>query len=330
MKLETVYMGLKLKNPILAASCPMTKDLARVKEMEEAGVAGIVLPSLFEEEISYDQHAMDQFLSYSTHDVGPEATSFFPEPENFKNFEGEEYLESLRKIKSSVRIPVIGSLNGSTAGGWVKYAKLIQEAGADALELNIFYIPTELSITGTEVENRYIEILKSVKAQVSIPVAVKMAPFFSSLPSMAKRFDDAGANGLVLFNRFLEPDFDLDHLEAAMKPSFSTRSDIRLPLHWTAILYGKVKASLGATRGIKSGLDVLKMVMAGADATMISSLFYQEGVSSATRIIKEMTHWMEEHEYSSIEQMRGSMSYNHVTDKSAFVRANYMKMLRSI
>ncbi|MBI2518875.1 MAG: dihydroorotate dehydrogenase-like protein [Bdellovibrio sp.] len=330
MELQTDYMGLKLKNPIVASACPLTKDLDRVKEMEESGVAGIILPSLFEEEISYDQHAMDQFLNYSTHSVGSEATSFFPEPENFKNFEGEEYLESLRRIKASVGIPIIGSLNGSTAGGWVKYAKLIQEAGADALELNIFFIPTEVNLTGAEVENRYVEILKLVKAQVSIPVAIKMTPFFSSIGNMAKRFDDAGANGLVLFNRFQGPDFDLDKLEAAMKPSFSTHSDIRLPLHWTAILFGKVKASLAATRGIKSGIDVLKMIMAGADATMITSLFYQEGVYCASRIIKEMTHWMEEHEYQSIRQMKGSMSYIHVADKSAFVRANYMKMLRAI
>ena len=314
----------------MASACPMTKNLDRVKEMEDAGVAGIILPSLFEEEISYDQQSMDQFLNFSTQAVSPEATSFFPEPQNFHNFEGEEYLESLHKIKSSLGIPVIGSLNGTTAGGWIKYAKLIQEAGADALELNIFYLPTASSLTSAQVENRYLEIVKLVKTQVSIPLAVKVGPFFSAFANMANRLVDAGADGLVLFNRFLEPDFDLDHLEAAMKPSFSAHYEMRLSLHWTAILFGTIKASLGATRGIKSGADVLKMVMAGADATMIASLFYQEGISSATRIIKEMTQWMQEHEYSSLEQMKGSMSYRHVTDKSAFERANYLKMLRSI
>ncbi len=330
MQLQTTYMGLKLENPIMAGACPLTKNLDRVKEMEEAGIAGIVLPSLFEEEISYDQHAMDKFLNYSTNAVSAEAITFFPEPENFHNFEGEEYLESLRKIKSCVGIPVIGSLNGTTPGGWVKYAKLIQEAGADALELNIFYVPTDVSQSGSEVEKRYVEILKLIKAQVTIPVAVKMSPFFSSIANMAKRFDEAGANGLVLFNRFLEPDFDLDNLEASMRPSYSTRHEMRLPLHWTAILNGSIKASIAASRGIKSGTDILKLIMAGADATMISSLFYQEGIGSAAKLIKEMIQWMEEHEYTSIEQMKGSMSFRHIPDKSAFQRANYMKQLRSI
>lgn len=328
MDLKTKYMGIELKNPIVASACPLTRDLDKIKEMEDSGVAAIVMPSLFEEEITHDQNALDHFLGFSE-GASFEANDFFPEPLEFKNIKGEEYLEDISKIKKETSMPLIASLNGKTQGGWVKYAKLIQEAGADALELNIFDIPTDPRITGAQIEQNYIDIFSSVKSEVTIPVAIKVSPFFSSFSNMAKRFEDAGADAIVLFNRFLEPDFDLDNLEPHLRLDYSTKHEMRLPLHWIAILHNEINCSMAATRGIKSGVDVIKMIMAGADVTMIASLFYQQGIGKTKDVLNEITSWMQEHEYESISQMKGSMSYKNVKDKTAFERANYMKLLRS-
>jgi dihydroorotate dehydrogenase (fumarate) len=326
--LKTKYMGLELKNPIVASACPLTKELDQVKILEESGVAAITLPSLFEEEISTDQEAFDHFMGYNEA-VSFEANDFYPVVHEFTNFKGEEYLQSIEKIKKNVSVPVIASLNGKTAGGWTKYAKQMENAGADALELNIYDIPTNPNLTGAEVEQNYIDVLTAVRNEVKIPLAIKVAPFFSSFANMARRFEKVGANGIVLFNRFLEPDYDLENKETYMRLDLSTRYEMRLPLHWTAILYGEVNCSLAATRGIKTGTDIIKMVMAGADITQIASLFYQQGPERVKVLLKEMTDWMTEHDYNSIEQMKGSMSYKKVEDKTMFERSNYYKLLRS-
>jgi dihydroorotate dehydrogenase (fumarate) len=328
MNLKTKYLGIDLKNPLVASACPMTKEIDKVKEMEDNGVAAIVLPSLFEEEITHDQEAFDQFCGFSE-GSSFEANDFFPSPSEFQNFEGEEYLESIAKIKAATSMPVMASLNGKSVGGWLKYAKQIQQAGADALELNIYDIPTDPRISGQQVEQNYIDILSAVKKEVSIPVAIKVAPFFSSFANMAKRFEEAGADGIVLFNRFLEPDYDLEKLEPHLRLDYSTKHEMRLPLHWIAILHNEINYSMAATRGIKTGVDIIKMIMAGADVTMVASLFYQQGIGKAKDLLTEMEQWMQENEYESVSQMKGSMSFKKVSDKSAFERANYMKLLRS-
>lgn len=329
INLKTKYMGLDLINPIIVGACGLTRELDNVKRMEDAGAAAVVLPSLFEEEITHDQDALDHFLGYS--EGGSfEATSFFPEVQDFKNYKGEEYLENLAKIKKAVNIPVIGSLNGISSGGWVHYAKKMQEAGADALELNIYFIPTESNLTALDIENRYIEILAQVKKEAKVPVAVKLSPYFSNLSNFAKRLDEANADGLVLFNRFLEPDYDLEDLEPYMRFDYSTPHEMRLPLHWTAILHGKVNASIAATSGIKEAIHIVKMMMAGADAVQVASVLYQAGIDKLGVLVRDMEAWMDEHEYNSIQQMKGSMSYKCVANPTAFERANYMKILRSI
>lgn len=327
--LKTKYMGLDLKNPIIVGACGLTRELDNIKKMEASGAAAIILPSLFEEEIQYDQESLDHFLGF-TEGGSFEATGYFPEVQDFTNFKGEEYLENLAQIKKAVSIPVIGSLNGVSAGGWVNYAKKMQEAGADAIELNIFYVPTDAALSSLEIENRYIDILGLVKKEVKVPVAVKLSPYFSNLTNLTSRLDRAGADGIVLFNRFLEPDYDLEHLEPYMRLDYSTNHEMRLPLHWTALLHGKVKASISATSGIKEAIHVIKMIMAGADSIQIASLLYQSGIGKIDVLLRDMHKWMDEHEYLSIDQMKGSMSYERVADPSSFERANYMKMLRSI
>lgn len=328
MNLETTYMGLKLKNPLVVSACPLTKELDSALLMEDKGAAAIVLPSLFQEEIQQDRQNIEDIFD-GTASIGPEALDFFPIPVAYKNIEGEEYLESIRTIKSRLGIPVIASLNGSSPGGWLDYSKLMQEAGADAIELNIFFVPTDPKVTGDQIEAVYIDILKEVKKSSSIPVAVKLAPFFSSFTNMATKLDEAGADGLVLFNRFLEPDFQLEELEVIPKMSFSTQAEMRLPLHWTAILSGKIKASIASGRGIKKAEHIIKMIMAGADAVTIASIIYQEGIESIERLIADVKKWMEENEYESIAQMKGSMSYQMISDPSLFERVNYLKELRS-
>ncbi len=328
MDLRTSYMGLSLKNPLVISACPMTRDVNLVKTMEAEGASAIVMPSLFEEEIIFDQKHLDEFLSATT-GVFAEASEYFKEPNQYENVHAEEYLESISLLKKAVKIPVIASLNGTTVGGWNAYAKKMEAAGADALELNIFWIPTDENMDGQTVEGRYLEIVRAVKKEVKIPVAVKMNPFFSSIANMAKKLDGIGVDGLVLFNRFLEPDFDLEHREVAPKLELSSAYEMRLSLHWTAILTDKVNCSIAATRGIKEATQLVKLLMAGADVGMISSILYQKGLSSISHILKDLEAWMVKHEYQSVAQMKGSMSYKKVPNPSAFERANYMKMLRT-
>ena len=321
-------MGLELKNPLIISACSLTRDLAKVKQMEEYGAAAIVLPSLFEEELTYDQAYIENFTN-SFQGFTPEAFDYLPEPEKYNNLDGEEYLENLNKIKKAVSVPVFGSLNGVGLGGWTKYAKLMQEAGADGIELNIFYIPTDPKLSANDIENRYIDVLKKVKSEVSIPVAVKLNPFFSSLANMATKLDTAGADSLVLFNRFLEPDINLETLEIDPKLEFSSAIEMRLPLHWSAILYGRVKTSICAGRGVKNAEQMIKLIMAGADTVSIASVLYQHGLPSIKTILNDADKWMDENEYTSFNQMRGSMSYSNLSDPSHLERLNYMKTIKA-
>jgi dihydroorotate dehydrogenase (fumarate) len=325
---ETKYMGINLKNPLIISSCSLTGDLDKVKQMEDYGAAAIVLPSLFEEALTYDKEYIENFTN-SFQGFTPEAFDYLPVPDHYNNLEGEEYIENLRRIKKSVGIPVFGSLNGVGIGGWTKYSKMMEDAGADGIELNIFYIPTDTALSANEIENRYIEVLQKVKDEVNIPVAVKLNPFFSSLANMATKLDNAGADGLVLFNRFLEPDINLETFEIDPKLEFSSRFEMRLPLHWTAILHNRVKASLCAGRGVKSGEQMIKLIMAGADTVSISSVLYQQSISSIKVILQEANKWMVENEFDSFKQMRGSMSYKKIADPSHLERLNYMKTLKA-
>jgi dihydroorotate dehydrogenase (fumarate) len=298
-----------------------------MKQLEEAGAAAIVVYSLFEEQIAHEAAELDHYLNYGTESYA-EALTYFPEAHEY-NIGPDQYVELVRKAKQALSIPVIGSLNGISTGGWIKYAKRIEDAGADALELNIYYIPTDPEMTSSDVEDRYLEVLHAVKHTVKIPVAMKLSPFFSSFSHMAKRLETAGADGLVLFNRFYQPDIDLETLEVKPSVVLSTTNAMRLPLRWIAILHGRVKMSLAATSGIHTADDVVKMVMAGADVTMMCSSLLKNGPAHITQVLVDLDRWMLEHEYISIRQMKGSMSQKAVADPAAFERANYVKALQS-
>ena len=327
MNLETTYMGLKLKNPLVPSASPLSKDLSNIKHMEDVGASAVVLESLFEEQISHETKELDYFLTQGTESYA-EATSYFPDAEVY-DFGPEEYLAHIQRCKETVDIPIIASLNGVSNGGWIEYAKKMQDAGADALELNTYYIATDPGKSSQEIEDNYINVLKAVKAAVNIPVAMKISPYFTALGSMAKRFDDAKADALVLFNRFYQPDIDLDNLEVVPNLILSTSESMRLPMRWIAILKGHVNASLAGTSGIHNAKDVLKMVMVGADITMLCAVLLKHGISEISNILIDIEKWMQENEYESIEQMKGSMSYKSVAEPAAFARANYMKVLKS-
>ncbi len=327
MDLSTTYLGFKLKNPIIPSASPMSRTVDSIRAMEDYGAGAVVLYSLFEEQIRHEAKELYHFLSYGAESYA-EATSYFPTKEEYY-LGPEEYLEHIQNVKRAVDIPVIASLNGSTVGGWTEYAKNIQEAGADALELNVYFIPTDINKSGSYVEQLYLEILQAVKAKVTIPVAMKLSPFFSSLVNMAKRLDDQGANALVLFNRFYQPDIDLETLEVEPSVVLSSSDAIRLPLRWIGILHKNIHADLAATSGIHTAHDVLKMMMVGANAAMMCSALLRFGPKRIGEVLNEMQKWMIDHEYESIEQMRGSMSHKSIADASAFERANYMKALNS-
>ncbi len=328
MDLTTKYLGKKLKNPLVLSAAPISSDIDKIKRLEDLGISAVVMYSLFEEQINHEINEMAYYLEQGT-DSFAESLSYFPEPEEFTNLHAEEYLEQIRKIKASVEIPVIGSLNGVSTGGWMKYAKNMEEAGADALELNVYYIATDPEMTSEKVEKLYLENLKAVKNAVKIPVAMKLSPYFSAFANMATQLDQAGADGLVLFNRFYQPDIDLKELEVVPNLQFSTQQEMRLPLRWIAILYGRVKAGLAATTGIHTAEDIVKMIMVGADVTMIASVLLQNGIATVKELLDGLNKWMEENEYSSIEQMKGSMSYKAISNPAAYERANYIKMLQS-
>jgi dihydroorotate dehydrogenase (fumarate) len=324
--LSTSYLGLSLKNPLVASAGPYSEDLSKIRQMEEAGVAAVVLHSLFEEQINIESNIIDQALSAGENYA--ESITYFPDLSGIK-LGPEEYLEHIRKAKAAVGVPIIASLNGVSAGGWVSYAKEMEQAGADALELNIYFVSSKPEMTGAQVEQIYIDLVKSVKASVRIPVAVKVGPFFSSMANMARRFDEAGANGLVLFNRFYQPDFDLEALEVVPNLHLSTPYELLLRIHWVAILCGRIKADMAISGGVHSGSDVLKAMMAGAKVAMMTSALLKHGTGYVSLVRDEVLQWMEQHEYESIKQMQGSMSQRSVAEPAAFLRANYMKVLSS-
>ncbi len=323
----TNYMGLKLKNPLVPSASPLSKDIGMIKEMEDAGAAAVVLYSLFEEQIIQEQNAHDYFMTYGSESYA-EALTYFPETEEYARGP-EDYLEHIRKAKEVVNIPIIASLNGVSKSGWLKYAKLIEQAGADALELNVYYVAADFSTDSEIVENIYIRDLKAVKEHVKIPVAMKLSPYFSSMANMAKKLDEAGADALVLFNRFYQPDFDLDNLEIVPNLTLSHSWELRLPLRWLAILYGRIEAGLAATSGIQNYTDVIKVLMAGGDVAMICSELLRNGIKRIPEILSDLTNWMEVNEYGSVSLMKGSMSQRSVADPAAFERANYMKILNT-
>ena len=327
LDLSTTYLGLKLKNPLVASAGPLAKDIGHILHMEEAGISAVVLHSLFEEQITLESDSLDRHLSAGAESYA-EAVTYFPDLTSY-NIGPEGYIEHIRKAKQAVDIPVIGSLNGVSTGGWIRYAKLIEEAGADALELNLYYMPTDPNVEAAQVEQMYTDLVSHVKASVKIPVAIKLGPFFSSIPNMAVKLDRAGADGLVLFNRFYQPDYDLEALEVTPTLELSNSYELLLRLHWTALLYGHIKADIAITGGVHTSGDVLKSMMAGAKAAMITSAMLSQGIDHIRKIEEDLAEWMEEHDYKSIQQMQGSMSAGKVADPAAFERANYMKVLSS-
>lgn len=325
--LSTTYLGLDLKNPLVASPSPLSENIDNIKRMEDAGLAAVVMHSLFEEQITLQSIDLDRYLSYST-DAFAEALTYFPDMLEY-NLGPEGYLEQIRKAKEAVKIPVIASLNGFSTGGWIRYAKLIEQAGADALELNIYYLATDPHLGGADVERMYLELVRNVRANISLPIAVKISPFFSSVSNMAYKLDQVGASGLVLFNRFYQPDFDLETLNVVPNLQLSNPYELRTRLRWVAILHNKIKADMAITGGVHTAEDVVKAMMAGAKVSMMTSALLKRGINYASQVYVDLLSWLEEHEYESIRQMQGSMSQQSVTDPDAFERANYMRVLRS-
>jgi dihydroorotate dehydrogenase (fumarate) len=327
MDLSTTYLGLKLEHPLVPSASPLSYSLDKMRRLEDAGASAIVMHSLFEEQIDLEARALDHYLSYGTHSYA-EALSYFPEPQDY-NLGPDEYLELVRAAKKALDIPVIASLNGVSSGGWTEYARLIEEAGADALELNLYQLPTRLHVSGAEVEAGYLDTVEEVREVISIPLAVKLSPYFSALANMALTLERAGVDGIVLFNRFYQPDFDLETLEVVPNLHLSDSSELRLPLRWIAILHGRLSLDLALSSGVHTHEDTLKGLMAGASVTMMASALLEHGLSRLRAVLADMTAWLEQHEYESVAQLQGSMSLMNVQDASAFERANYMKVLQS-
>ncbi|WKZ41560.1 MAG: dihydroorotate dehydrogenase-like protein [Anaerolineales bacterium] len=325
--LSTTYLGLKLKNPLVASASPLSKRIDRAKKLEEAGISAIVMYSLFEEQIIHESLELDHFLTRGS-DAFAEAQSYLPDGGMY-GVSPEKYLNMVAGLKKALSIPVIGSLNGVSKGGWTSYAKRIEEAGADALELNLYYLATDPDLKSEELEAAQVDLVADVRSAIKIPLAVKLSPYITSLPNFAKRLVDAGANGLVLFNRFYQPDFDLDELDIIHNLDLSTSADMRLPLRWISILYGKVNADFALTSGVHTATDVIKAMMAGAKVTMTASTLLNHGEQAVGGILGGVEAWMKEREYESIEQMQGSMAQKNVREPAAFERANYMKVLGS-
>jgi dihydroorotate dehydrogenase (fumarate) len=327
MNLETTYLGIKLKNPIVAAASPLSATLDGVKKLAQAGVGAIVLPSLFEEQIQAESQELDYYLSYGT-ESNAEALDFFPEADEYR-VGPNQYLDLIRKAKAEVDVPIIASLNGVSRGGWIRYAKLVEEAGADALEVNIYYVATDPALSGAEVEMMYQETVRSIRESVHIPIAVKVGPFFSSLPYVARSLVKAGANGLVLFNRFYQPNINIETLAVDSDLKLSTSDELRLPLRWIAILYGRLAVDFALSSGVHTADDVIKGLLAGATVVTLASELLANGVGRVGEILAEVTAWLEKYEYESVSQLRGSVSQKNVAETAAYERANYMKALAS-
>lgn len=326
--LATSYLGLKLKNPIVPSSSPLSRHISTLRRIEDAGAGAVVLYSLFEEEINAESKTLNEYLSQGT-EIYAESINFFPEAPAYHHVGPDAYLEHIQQAKTALDIPVIASLNGVSTGGWIEYARKIEEAGADALELNIYFIPTQTALDGQEVEQIYLDVLRDVKAHVSIPVAMKLSPYFSSLANMAQRLTTAGADGLVFFNRFYQPDLDLENLEVVPNLVLSSSTELRLPLRWIAILHGRVNADLALTTGVHTATDVLKGLAAGASVTMMASELLQNGIGRIGEILAETAFWLVENEYESLDELRGSLSQANVAAPAAFERANYLEVVSS-
>ena len=324
--LSTTYLGLKLRTPLVVSASPLSQDLGTIRRLESAGASAIVLYSLFEEQLRREELEFNYHLSAGTESFA-ESLTYLPSRSQFRTGP-EGYLCHIEAAKKAVRIPIIASLNGTTLGGWTMYAKAMEEAGADAIECNIYSIPADMDITGAQVEQTYIDIVRAVKSSVRIPVAVKLSPFFSNMAHMAKWLVEAGADGLTLFNRFYQPDIDLDELEVRPNVLLSTPQAIRLPLTWIGILYGRIRASLAGTSGVHSAEDVIKLLMAGADVTMLCSVLLHKGPDYLRVIEQDLREWTYEHEYESVDQMQGSMSQLRCSDPGAFERAQYMRAVK--
>ena len=325
--MSTTYMGLELKNPLIPSSSPLMKNIDIVRKMEDEGAAAIVMDSLFEEQIKFEAAELNYFLEQGTESFA-ESLTYFPSGDQFY-LGAEPYLDRIKKLKEAVDIPVIASLNGTKLGEWTKYSKLIEEAGADGIELNIYFLETSIDVEPREIEKRYLEVLNAVKSNIQIPVAVKLSPFFSSIAYTAKQLSEAGADALVLFNRFFQPDFDIEKLEVVPRLVLSNSFELRLPLRWVSILYSRINSSMAITSGIHTHEDAIKAIMAGADAVQMTSVLLKEGVGKIRTILQKLIRWMDEHEYESINNMKGSLSQKSCAEPSAFERANYMKTLRS-
>lgn len=325
--LSTTYLGLPLRNPLVAAASPLSKDIDRLQRLEAAGIAAVVMHSLFEEQIIHESLELDHFLSRSK-DFSAEASSYLPDTGDYSLLPGK-YLDRIGKAKKAIRVPVIGSLNGVSKGGWIRYARLIQDAGADALELNLYYLPIDPKLTAAEIEDAQLDLVAAVKSSITIPLAVKLSPFYTSLPNFVQRLDTAGVDGIVLFNRFYQPDFDIEELTVAHTLDLSNSRELRLPLRWISILHGSIHSDLALTTGVDGHEGVLKAMMAGARVVMMASELLRKGAGRVSELLEELTSWMSEKEYTSINQMQGSMSQKSVAEPAALERANYMRVLSS-
>ena len=329
--LSTTYLGMRLNNPLVPSASPLARNLDNLRRMEDAGAAAVVLPSLFEEQIVHESHELDYFLSHGTYSVA-EALTFFPEPDQF-TLAPEQYLEHVRQARAAVSIPVIASLNGVSSGAWIDYARLIEQAGAQALELNLYFVPTSASLPSATIENEVVELVQSVKAQVRIPVAAKLSPYYTNLVALTQRLDQVGVDGLVLFNRFQQPDVDLELMDLVPRPTLSPADDtqsLRLPLCWIGILSGRVRASLAASSGLHSASDVLKLLLVGADVTMLASELMLHGIDRLRAIETDLAAWLTEHEYDSVAQLRGSLSQRNVSFPGHFERAHYVRAVTTL
>lgn len=327
VQLQTTYLGLELPNPLVASASPLSKKVEHAQRLEEAGVAALVMYSLFEEQIVHESLELDHYLQRGTHSFA-ESLSYLPDKGTY-SIGPDAYLEQVYLLKQKLTIPVIGSLNGFSTGGWINYATLIEQAGADALELNIYYLPTDVNVDPLKLEDAYVDLVRQICAAVRIPVAIKLSPYFTSLPHFCQRLVQAGANGLVLFNRFYQPDFDLELLEVRPNLVLSTSAELRLPLRWIALMYGQIAADFALTSGVHTAEDIVKAMMAGARVAMSTSALLHHGPLYANTLLSNLASWMEEREYESIRQMQGSMSQKAVADPAAFERANYMRTLSS-
>jgi dihydroorotate dehydrogenase (fumarate) len=325
MDLTTRYMGLALKNPFVASASPLSESLDKIRRLEDNGASAVVMFSLFEEQITHDSAAVEHFRSVGVESFG-EALSYFPPVDEY-DVGPQQYLELIHKASAAVDIPIIGSLNGISERGWIEFARKMQDAGAKGIELNVFYIPTEMFRTSQQIEQQYIDIVQAVKSAVTVPVAVKMSPYFSATANMAGRLERAGADALVLFNRFYQPDFDIENRAVVPSLTLSKPEEIRLPLLWIALLHGRVRCSLGATTGVHSAVEAIKYLMAGADVVMTTSALLQQGPAFLSRLVSDVSGWMEKKGYASVDQLRGSMSQKAIPDSTAFVRGNYIKII---